>query len=346
MAVHLAVRSVIMCIMMTIHPLVHVYYDILLGFPPQSYARMNPPGSERKYTKIHSRPGLSLIQAHLRGEVTIAVPLLNDKGEARAAVLDIDEGGQGGLTSLLEWAGTSGLVAFAVTSTNEKHDGGHVWILFEHFTDPRRLRQLAGQLAERARVTAETYPTRKAIRLPFGVHTWTGRRGRLILPSGEVLNLDNGPEAVIDAVKCLRSLPLNRLSSLPPDLETTPRNLRESPSDARREVRTVDPISDYNQSTNLLHLIVSRGGRIAESYRDGSYLVQCPCGFHKHGDETPSLLIQPAKNRTRYGQYIAVGYSPSCLFYTERGQVVDAFSAYCKLEHVNPREALKKVLNR
>src|SRR6266508_2835285 len=83
--------------METRHPLIIAYHDSLLGFTPTSYARMNTAGSARKYTKVHRSPSLALIQAHLRGDITIAVPLIDAQGRARAAVLDVDEGGVGGV---------------------------------------------------------------------------------------------------------------------------------------------------------------------------------------------------------------------------------------------------------
>src|SRR3712207_7922442 len=39
---------------------------------------------------------------------------------------------------VLERAELAGLTAFAITSTNEEHDGGHVWIVFDEPTDPER----------------------------------------------------------------------------------------------------------------------------------------------------------------------------------------------------------------
>src|SRR5205823_6646550 len=179
------------------HPLVSVYHDTVLGFEPHAFARMNAQDSTKKYTKVYRNVTPSLLQSHLRGDITIATSLIDSDGQARAAALDIDEGGIGALTRLLERAELAGLTAFAITSTNEEHDGGHIWILFDEPTDPERLRTLAKMLAQNvkinakdnaknnATINAECYPTRKAIRLPLGVHTWTHQRGVLLFQGGE-----------------------------------------------------------------------------------------------------------------------------------------------------------------
>jgi len=46
-----------------IHPLVAEYLATILGFNAPAFAKMNEPGSERKYTKIYQR--LSDILRHL-----------------------------------------------------------------------------------------------------------------------------------------------------------------------------------------------------------------------------------------------------------------------------------------
>ena len=75
------------------HPLVAAYSQTILGFDAPAYAKMNERGDAHKYTKIYRRLSSRLIQSHLKGDVTLAVCLINTVGAARAAVLDIDDGG-------------------------------------------------------------------------------------------------------------------------------------------------------------------------------------------------------------------------------------------------------------
>lgn len=90
-------------------------------------------------------------------------------------------------------------------------------------------------------------------------------------------------------------------------------------------------------------LYESRGDAIAQMIVHGGVLMHCLCRHHSHGDARPSIEIQPAKNVRRYGYFIIHGYAPSCLFYTEHGCVTDAFSAYCKLMSLDPREAVRQL---
>jgi hypothetical protein len=316
-------------VMEQIHPLVAEYKATILGFDPPAFAKMNELGSERKYTKIYRRLSHKLLQAHLRGDVTLAVCLINSAGSARTAVLDIDKGGEAALSRILYQAEQRQLIAFAQSSRNEEHNGGHVWLLFDAWREPDRFRHLADILAQAAAVKAETYPTRKSIRLPLGVHRWTGNRGQLYLPSGVVLNLDAGEHVVRHAVRELWKLPQNAVDQLPtapPLLPRNPRNALQRRSVAQEA--PLDFIHDYNTAIDLLAFLERLGGRVAQYLPSGSVLMHCPCPHHQHNDARPSIELRPAKNRERYGEFVIFGYAPGCLFYTERGQIVDAFSAY------------------
>ena len=74
----------------------------------------------------------------------------------------------------------------------------------------------------------------------------------------------------------------------------------------------------------------------------GGAVLACPCGRHAHGDARASLEVTPATS-SRYGRFIAHGYAPGCLFFTERGQVIDAFGVFCRLEQLTPAEAVRRL---
>src|SRR5690348_11339500 len=109
-----------------LHPLVPQLAD-LLGIEGNDYATMNEAGSPTKYTKaVHNRKprplSLDRVQGHLRGDCTIAVRLIASDNTAKAAVLDIDDGGEAALLRVLDEAQIAGLTAFAQTSHNPDHN--------------------------------------------------------------------------------------------------------------------------------------------------------------------------------------------------------------------------------
>ena len=212
---------------------------------------------------------------------------------------------------------------------------------FDQAAAPDRLRQAADAVAAAAGIAAETYPTRKALRLPLGVHRWTGRRGQLVLPDGQTIDLDAGTAVIADALQLLDDLPRNPLSQLPaPATPIRPAPASRPPRDGLEGTRF--SIARYNQGTDLVALLESYGGRVVHRSRSGGAVLACPCGRHAHGDATPSLEVKPATS-SRYGRFVAHGYAPGCLFFTERGQVIDAFGVFCRLEQLTPAEAVRRL---
>ena len=121
----------------------------LIHAPPYQ-AWMQPPGTMAKYLKkFHSISDVELT-AHLAGSVAIAAPLIGTDDTAQACALDIDAGGEDALHAVLAAAAGRELVAMAFTSSSTRHNGGHVWLLFDGPAPPAQLRQLAGELAAAA----------------------------------------------------------------------------------------------------------------------------------------------------------------------------------------------------
>jgi len=316
---------------------------------PTSYARMLRPGARHKYHKVHRAPTRDDLDAHLAGDETIAVPLIGAAGLSYHVALDIDHGGVDALHRALNVSQALGWIAYAITSTNNEHSGGHLWIHLDQPTAPARARLLAEQIAVAAGISttghdpdAETYPTMHALRLPFGVHRWTKRRGQLLLQDGTSIDLDAGAAAIRAAIATVAHLPQNTTANLPdlppPPVRNTARQTRQE-----RPHAPTNPIQEYNHSTNLIDLLEQHGSHVADTYRDGSMLMHCPCGQHQHGDAQASLEVRPARNTSRYGQYVAVGHAPHCRFYAEHRQVMDAFTVYCRLEGLTIKEALQQI---
>jgi hypothetical protein len=323
--------------------------QLYLLHEPTSYARMLRPGARHTYHTVQRAPTPDNLHAHLAGEITIAVPLVGAAGLSYHVALDIDHGGIEALQRALSAAHARGWTAYAITSTNNEHSGGHVWMHLAQPAAPKRARLLAEQLATAASIStrghdpaAETYPTHKALRLPFGCHTWTGKRGCLVLHNGYTIDLDSGAQAIRDAIITIAKLPQNGAARLP-QLPVVP--IRETARQTRQE-RAGAPtnlIYHYNRTTNLLALLERYGGHIAEQRRDGSAVLHCACGQHQHHDAHASLEVRPAQNTARYGQYVAIGHAPSCHFYAEHRHVIDSFTVYYRLADVSPSEALHRI---
>jgi len=331
----------------TPHDMMQVMCSLFLQHEPASYARMTRPGANYKYYKVKDDnnqpvvPTKNIFTAHLTGAETFAVPLIGQADLSYHVALDIDHGGLNALQRALTAAQALGWIAYAVSSLTNDHSGGHVWIHLDQPAAPARARQLAAQIERIAQLgEVEKYPTKQTLRIPFGRHTHTKQRGYLLLQDGRTINLDTSLATVHEAIALVAALPRNSAAKLP-ELPAPP---HPTHSQTRQEPlgMTDNPIHEYNQGTDLVALLESYGGRIAEQPRSGKIILHCPCGQHKNRDHRPSLEVQPAR-RARYGRAVAVGHAPGCLFYTEQRQVIDAFSVYCKLEGVTPKEALQRL---
>jgi len=317
---------------------------LFLAHQPPHQAWMQDAGAAHKYRKQFHAITNGEIARHLAATLTLAAPLVGQDGTAQAAALDLDTGGEQAVRSVMAAAASRAYVAFGIACRGGRdgHDGGHVWLLFDQPAAPERLCQLARELAAEAGVVAETYPTRKALRLPLGLHRWTGRRGQCLLPGNEAIDLDAGPHALAHALLVLDALPRNQITQLP--YLTRPAALDPRPSQPRHvsSGATSLTIERYNQTTDLAELLQAYGGRIAAQFHGGGMLMHCPCGQHQHGDRRPSLEIQRATH-ARNGRFIGLGHAPDCAFYTQRGQVINAFSAFCILEGLTPAQAVQRL---
>jgi hypothetical protein len=325
-----------------------MFRRLFLAHRPLHQAWMQPPHAPNKYRKkFHAVTGPE-IAAHLAGRITIAVPLIGRDHTAAAAALDIDAGGEPAIRTALTAAQQRGYSAFGIVCAGgtSGHNGGHIWLRFDQPTAPDRLRQVAAELAAAAGIAAETYPTCQALRLPLGVHRWTGHRGHLVLPAGRTIDLDAGPPALDAALQALAALPCNPVARLP---ATTDRHTIEASLGQRLphapSGSPPSPITRYNQGTDLLALLEGYGGHLAEQFVGGGAVLHCPCGQHQHGDRRPSLELRPATNPA-YGRYIAIGHAPACLFHTAPGQVINAFDVYCCMEHLTPAQAIRQLSRR
>lgn len=329
---------------------------LFLAGMPETHSKMQPPTAKAKYYKrFHSLTDAEIV-SHIEGKATFAAPLIGNDGFTREVALDVDVGGGEAIRTGLQIAASLACAAYGIVSQAgaHGHNGGHIRLPLADIAAPERARLLAEQLRaaliEQTGIAAraiEVYPTQKGLRLPFGVHTHTHKRGLLLLQDGTRLDLDAGePLATInqalELVEALSPTSPERLPLLPVEpVRTGP----VSPPNAPQRPITHSPIQDYNQATNLLDWLISIGARVASRTRQGGYLMHCPCPNHKHQDARPSLEIQPARN-PRHGTCVAIAHAADCLFATERGRVSDAFDAYCRWYGLSTKEALGRLYPR
>jgi len=259
---------------------------------------MNKPCSLSKYTKIldpYTREPLSItdtaIAQHLSGRATFAAPLIGRDGFTREVALDIDQGGEVAIAVGLRVAAELGYSAYGLVSpaVARGHDGGHIRIPLADVAAPEQPRLLADQIkhemVKRCALpehVVEVYPTQKGLRLPFGVHTYTGRRGALLLQDGTRLELDEGEPltTITQALTVLEALSPNNPETLPMQPAIRVSSARVSLSNALQGAQNSSPIQDYNHRTDLLDWLISKGARVAAPTRGGGYLVHCPRSNH------------------------------------------------------------------
>ncbi len=303
---------------------------------------MAKPGARGKYYKVLDDAGVPVaitehdIADHLATRATFGVPLIGAAGLACWAAGDIDHGGAAALRRMLEEAARRGVRGFAITSTNDEHDGGWVWFHFADFFIPERGRQFIKEIGAAAGVEAEAYPTGKSARLPGGMHTWSKQRGRMLQLDAPDIDLDSGDRApltfMLDAMEALAGNAVDLLPTLPEPAPpaTTTGGAYDGPS----------PIAAYNNANDLIAML---GGRIEKHLPNGGATLHCPCPAHKHHDSKASIEVKPSSQPEKYGRYIAYGYSPGCQYYTERGQVIAPFDVYRIQNGLSREEAARQI---
>ncbi len=316
-----------------------VSFEQLLSHNPKRKGRMLPRDARNKYNDITDpafRFSRDEITAHLEGTATYAESMIGHDGLASEIGADVDHGGKAALKAILAGLKRRGIVAYAITSKNDEqnHDGGHIRARYNCRFEPERGRALISEVAAEVRTSVEPYPSGQLLRWHFGKHTWTGQRGTAIFQDDTEINLDGGPDAIKAAIQDVKALPLNTIDTLP--VIDRPKQTRQEPRLSSCEGKSV--IQEFNRLTDAITLIEGFGGRVSERYSDGSALVHCPCGKHKHGDRRASLLIKPGKQK----KHAVFGYSPNCAFYTESGQCIDAVGIICYFEHLTYAEFVKK----
>jgi hypothetical protein len=310
-------------------PAFSLLHDIVgNGHRAGRYAVMNPPSRDAKYLTVDQALTDDQLDAHVLGKDTYAAYIIGADGLVSGGCIELDTDALAGAGRVLAAAEKRGVTAFAIAVPGAgNHDGSHTWILFDQRVTPAAAAHLAHQIAiEAGYPDAEIRPTGAAIRLPFGVHTHSRKRGRLLLQSGEVYHLDDSDQFSMGAA-CVAALPKNPAPPEPPKVE--PRPIKSV------VVRTLttgsSPIAQFNAAHTSEDLIERYGGHRT---RDG---WACNCGV-QHSHTTQLQVLSEGG---------IVSYSPNCRWaphYTS-GKCSDAFGLYCLVEHGGRvKDAVKALL--
>jgi hypothetical protein len=143
------------------------------------YARQVDDGS---YVCVHEPLNVGHLFAHLQGEITLGACLLDQESRARFVVLDADDAqAWERLGYLARELADENVLAYLERSRR----GGHLWLFLAQAVAGREVRAFGqGLLAAHQVEGVELYPKQdqladgpgSLIRMPFGVHRFTGRR--------------------------------------------------------------------------------------------------------------------------------------------------------------------------
>lgn len=297
---------------------------------PARHARMTRPGASAKYYTVHAALDDAQLAAHLAGSETYAAPLIGRDGLAGAGVIELDIGAEAAARQALAALAAAGVTAFSiVTPGSGGHNGSHTWALYRARGDPPAIQAQLRQAALSADLPArEIFPTDQCIRLPFGLHRRTRRRGVLLLQDGRRFDLDAGELPA--AIQAVAALPRN---PLPQPVAQEPSRPRVQPT-----ISSGDVIGDYCRETDLVGLLASYPGYRVVSRSGARAILRCGCPHHQHGDRRPSLEVRPGRD----GRQVLLGYAPSCIWHNQRGRN-DAFNVFCTLEGLSPRDAVRRL---
>ena len=331
------------------------FFTVFVPAPQSGYALMNPPGHENKYV----RKGEPLTVDHIRGAFNGETRRTRANGDwqivrcsygcipqtpgrtpqAKNVAFDIDHGGEAAVAALLNVCAQQGIWAFGQLSESATHHGGHVWVLGEDWQPASLLADIGKRLALAANVEAEIYPTNADMRLPLMCHLRAPggpRRFPLLFPGGEIVDTGDPwaalatlhAQAKFTTTKQLTGL-LEKLPSLPVGGGKLPRHKSKvTPSN-------LDSVIAWFNSNYPLHDLLEEAG--AQFKHPDQRLVCCPF----HDDQSPSLAIWRHEGNDKH---VCHCFSQGSNCPAAQGSYLDAFDVHCLVNHLTPRDAVKRLV--
>ncbi len=318
--------------------IVNFYRAAFLQHAPPRHAAMQPQArydqTGKKYDDRRGDLSDNQIAALLRGQVAYAVPYAA-AGLASVLTFDVDSDHLPDPTTpiraLLAELERRNLWAFAQYDPIRRR--GYVWAPFADLAHAGRLALLGDAILAAVNQPGWKIEHRTSLanaqsdtRLPLCRHTWTGKRGLLLLNSQQI-DLDVDLAAALDTlIGAWRPNSLNRLPEPPapaPTRTTQPRS-PNSASDI-----TIDR---YNQDTDLIALLESYGAT-----HGGRRTMHC-CG---HPDQRRASLVITIKGDRVLCQCMSAHHN--CPL---SGRQRDAFGVFCAMEGLTTKQALRRLNGR
>ena len=302
------------------------------------HAPMLAPGDRRgKYHTVDAALRDRQLAAHIRGQATYGAVLIGRDGLAGAGVVELGHGAAETAERVRAAAQALDVSMFSIVGKGAGgHDGSHSWALFAEHVEPERIKALMQAIVAAAGLPArtETWPSGQNIRLPFGVHTHTGRRGIYVDTSGANFDLDS-PEGLVAGVSAARALARNEPPPSLPEPEPPPpaRVVAVRLSPRRNAGGVKELIAAFNCDHPIEALL---GGYGATQTRDG---WACGCGVaHTHATQ----FAVTSGNR-------AVFFSPRCRWAPGRTDRngrpgADSFDLFTTVEYRGDKAAALRAL--
>jgi hypothetical protein len=285
----------------------------------------------KKYNDHRGDLSDNQIAALLRGQVAYAVPYAA-AGLASVLAFDVDSDHLPDpatpIYTLLAELERRDLWAFAQYDPDRRR--GYVWAPFADLAHAGRLAVLGDQILATIQQPGWKIENRTSqanahsdTRLPLCRHTWTGRRGLLILPDQQ-LDLDADSDSAIAIL--IASWQPNPLDLLPDPPAPAP----DRPAQADQPSNTSNiTIDRYNRDNDLIALLESYGAT-----HGGRRVMHC-CG---HPDQRRASLVITIKGNRVLCQCMSAHHN--CPL---SGRRRDAFGVYCAMEGIDDKVALRRL---
>ena len=269
------------------------------------------------YVCIREPLNVDHLYAHLRGDITLGIYVLNQESQARFIVLDNDA--ENGWSQVVECGAKLGAQGIP-TYLEKSRRGGHIWVFFKAPIAGSSARSFAQAIVEKLALDGvEIFPKQdevgdglgSLIRMPFGVHRLTGRRYGLFGSNGEPLGKTlreqigalQAPQFASEGlIKSIETIPS------PPAHRARPRRLREPTGHVSEKLKARITVLEF--VGKYVDLKPSKGGAVG----------LCPF----HDDQHPSFGVNEEGNYWH------------CFAGCGGGSIIDFWSLWRKKQGLDP----------
>ncbi len=285
-----------------------------------------------RWLTVHEPLHIGLLQAHLRGEVTLGAYLLDEQSGGRFLVLDADDdAGWQHLQGV-----TQALAAKNVTSyLEDSRRGGHLWLFFDRPQPGQAIRWFGQGLLASQGVPLkqiELYPKQdelddgpgSLIRLPFGIHRKSGQRYGFMTPEGNPLAPTLRQQLqLLGRAKTVTNRFFDLVCDKGREVEAERRKRRTT-----RPLATINSVAVGDLPSERIKTAVSVYDFVSQ-YVDLSPSGMGLCPFHD--DTHPSFSVNAEGN---YWHCFTCGIGGSVIDFWMRWQACDFVTAVSELDQI------------